>query len=247
MRILQGLLLIISVLCIQSCATIFHGGKQEVYFNSNINNTEVLVDGNTIGVTPTSKKLKRKNKHSIEFKKEGYTSQNYMSSSSYNGLPWLTNLIWYAGYPIAMVVDHSTGATYDIDQTIYNAHLESIGPKSFIRNNKPKWFTIELRDNLKNEDAWKKVRDIIIRQFDVEIMSKDDGYLRSSWAFNWDGNNTGDYRVRVTTKFNKQERKVEFKTEAQLNRSGSWILGFDTELVKVLKSDLMGSIGHVTR
>ena len=58
---------------------------------------------------------------------------------------------------------------------------------------------------------------------------------------------TADYRVRVTTKFSPDHRKLEVKSEAQFHTSSGWVLGTDEALLQTLKTDIMGSVGRSTR
>ena len=54
-------------------------------------------------------------------------------------------------------------------------------------------------------------------------------------------------RVRVTLKFNPERDNVQVKSEAQYGGPGNWVLGYDSQLISTLKTDLMGQIGRVTR
>ncbi|MHA1228208.1 MAG: hypothetical protein ACTSPV_15800 [Candidatus Hodarchaeales archaeon] len=86
-----------------------------------------------------------------------------------------------------------------------------------------------------------------MKKFDLEILSKENGYLRTGWLYSWTGELREDYRVRVTIKFSRDRSKVEVKSEANYLTEKGWIIGSDTALLRTLKTDIMGTIGRVTR
>jgi len=88
---------------------------------------------------------------------------------------------------------------------------------------------------------------ILVREFDLEVLSKEDGYIRTAWLYSWTGEYQSDYRVRVTAKFSDDRKKLDIKSEAQIQYDSKWIMGVDTRLLTTLKTDLMGTIGRVTR
>ena len=111
------------------------------------------------------------------------------------------------------------------------------------------WSVIELRDEIEYDMAWQQVVDVVARRFDIEIVEKESGYLRSSWIYTWwqSGKHTEEYRVRALIKFTPEKDAVAIKTDAHyLERSG-WITGADTLLLNTLKSDIMGVVGRTTR
>lgn len=121
-------------------------------------------------------------------------------------------------------------------------------PKTFIKTMEPSWISIALRDDVTEDRAWDSILDILIKRFDMEVMEKANGYIRTVWLYTWTGVATEDYRVRVTVKFKKGERKVDIKTDAEYKYSeNQWVAGYDTRLVETLKTDIMGSIGRTTR
>ena len=97
------------------------------------------------------------------------------------------------------------------------------------------------------EKAWNAIVDLLSRRFDLEVISKDNGYLRTNWLYTWTGTMSEDYRVRVTVKFAPNHSKVEVKSEAHFNTGGGWVLGTDEALIQTLKTDIMGSVGRATR
>lgn len=120
-------------------------------------------------------------------------------------------------------------------------------PKTFIKTMEPSWISIALRDGVTEDQAWDAILDILIKRFDMEVMEKNNGYIRTVWLYTWTGQATEDYRVRTTVKFKKGEKKVDIKTEAEYNSGEQWVAGYDTRLVETLKTDIMGSVGRTTR
>lgn len=123
-------------------------------------------------------------------------------------------------------------------------------PTSFTRGS-AEWSVIELRDGIEYEKAWEEIVDVVARRFDIEMVEKESGYLRSGWVYTWwkDGVRTENYRVRAMVKFTPEKEAVAIRTDAQyMDRlSRGWITGMDTLLLETLKSDIMGTVGRTTR
>jgi hypothetical protein len=139
-------------------------------------------------------------------------------------------------------VGFQEGGSFD-----YNLKLRRLPPSSYIETMDSTWASVEIRDDLTYEQAWTTVIDLLVKKFDVEILSKDDGYARTSWLYTWTGESRNDYKVRVTVKFSPDRKKVEVKSEAQYLIDTNWQPGTDTALLQTLKTDLMGSVGRTTR
>lgn len=120
-------------------------------------------------------------------------------------------------------------------------------PTTFTRTMEPTWASIEVRPELGSETAWNSVVDLLARRFDLEVISKENGYVRTNWLYTWTGVMSDNYRVRVTVKFSPDHSKVEVKSEAQFHGFEGWILGTDEALLQTLKTDIMGVVGRSTR
>jgi hypothetical protein len=122
-------------------------------------------------------------------------------------------------------------------------------PQGFIVTSDPTWSTIEIRDGMDYELAWREVVDVIAKKFEMEMLSKDGAYLRSAWSHSWyqAGRVTQNYRVRVIAKFSTDRRRVDVKTEANYLSRGGWVSGTDTRLLETVKTDIMGVVGRTTR
>jgi hypothetical protein len=122
-------------------------------------------------------------------------------------------------------------------------------PQGFVVTGDPTWSTIEIRDGMDYELAWREVVDVIAKKFEMEMLSKDGAYLRTAWSHSWyaAGRVSQNYRVRVIAKFSTDRRKVDVKTEANYLGRAGWVSGTDTRLLTTVKTDIMGVVGRVTR
>ena len=122
-----------------------------------------------------------------------------------------------------------------------------VGPKTFVRTLEPAWASIQVRDDISYPDAWNGVVDTLVKRFDMEILSQQDGYARTTWLYTWTGKVQEDYRVRVTAKFSPDHKVVEIKSEAESGGPGNWVPGYDSRLLETIKTDIMGKVGRTTR
>lgn len=122
-----------------------------------------------------------------------------------------------------------------------------VAPQSFVKTLEPTWASVELRTEVDYDQAWEVIIDTLVKRFDLEVLSKENGYFRTNWLYTWTGCLNERYRVRVTGKFSPDRKKVELKSEAEFGGSGYWVQGYDTRLLNTIKSDIMGTIGRTTR
>jgi len=126
-------------------------------------------------------------------------------------------------------------------------------PNSFVQGTEPGWAVLEVRDELEFDEAWAEVTDVLAKQFELEMISKEGGYLRSAWIYTWwkSGRVTEGYRVRAMVKFSPDHVKINIKTEAQWRSRGDsemhWLVGMDTRLLQTLKTDIGGVVGRTAR
>lgn len=120
-------------------------------------------------------------------------------------------------------------------------------PKTFVKTMEPAWASVELRTDVEYEKAWAAVVDTLVKKFDLAVISKEDGYIRTGWLYTWTGKVMENYRVRVTVKFSPDKQKCEIKSEAEYGGSGAWVMGYDSRLLSTIKTDVMGTIGRTTR
>jgi len=125
-------------------------------------------------------------------------------------------------------------------------------PSTFVRV-PAGWKTIELRKGLEYDEAWQITVDTVTRDWDIELLDKNSGYLRTAWHSGISGGSPQRYFGRITVKFVnlKDPTKVEVKTDAQLfaqnfwTGTWYWIKGFDTAFERDVYSVLGGRLGRV--
>ena len=120
-------------------------------------------------------------------------------------------------------------------------------PKSFVKAvDGGTWSTIMIRDNLTYDQAFNEVLDVVSKQFEMDMISKEGGYARTNWIYTWNttGQYTNNYRTRVIFKFSADRKKVDIKTEAEYGGDPNWIKGYDTRLLSTMKQDISGVVGR---
>lgn len=124
-------------------------------------------------------------------------------------------------------------------------------PASFVRQ-PAGWKTIELRNDMQESytKAWQVAVDTITRQWDIEILDKDSGYLRTAWKFGISGTTGAGYRGRISLKFATVEegnpKKIELKTDASWldTYNNLWIAGYDSALQRDVYEVLSARLGR---
>ena len=136
-------LLIVFILCLTSCSTIFNGSYDDVNANSNPSDAKIFVNGMEIGKTPAILRLQRGETHIIEIKKEGFKEYRIQTNKSITGWFW-GNLL--CGGLLGLVFDLATGNAYDIEPHNINAILSK--DTAFNGNfNLENYNGIDIRDN----------------------------------------------------------------------------------------------------
>lgn len=128
--------------------------------------------------------------------------------------------------------------------------VSGCAPRTFMKS-APGWKAVELHEGLKGQYdvAWEKAVDTIAKKWDIEMMDKDSGYLRTSWTPGVSGGDRGRYRARITVKFSDigAPRMLEVRTQAQwLEDPGReiWIEGYDTAYERLVYTTLAGRLGR---
>ena len=212
----------ISRLFVALCYILITAGCMSIYdISSDPSGANVLLNGNPQGTTPLRIETSPGTKGTITVKKDGYDSASRI-----------------------LMPPTVAGQT---QQYHFILEQERQAPVSFVQTMEPSWASIELRDGVNYDNAWNTIVDLLIRKFDMEVLSKENGYMRTTWLFSWTGQLREDYRVRVTVKFSPDHKKVDVKSEANYQTKNGWITGSDTALLQTLKTDLMGTVGRTTR
>lgn len=121
--ILSGL---IACLTLNGCASIFTDGEDTVTFNSNVEQTNVFLDGSKIGVTPLTLSLDRQiENRPLKFTKAGYQTQEMMLGKTFNmNFGMLLDLTGTATTLTPMGVNALTGNMIRYTPTDYHIEME---------------------------------------------------------------------------------------------------------------------------
>ncbi len=119
--------IIISLLCMGSCASIIHGSMQEVDFSSQPSGATISIDGQEVGKTPKTIELRRKgrekgdkskkNSYEVKIALDGYYPYEIKIKRDMDG--WFLGNIIFGGV-IGIIIDASNGSMYKLtpDQII---------------------------------------------------------------------------------------------------------------------------------
>ena len=111
------------VMLVTSCATIFKGTTDPIKFGSNPAGAEVYIDGKLMGKTPINFELTSKKTYVIDFKFEGQTKTINLTNKI--GIQWI--ILDVLGGLIPVVVDAVTGDWYQLKPKDVNVDFISPG------------------------------------------------------------------------------------------------------------------------
>ncbi len=134
------LLVAITVL-FSGCALIFKGDSSRVTFNSNPQGASVLIDGNSIGLTPTEALLKTNRSYNVTFRLTGQQERTYILNNHVGAL-WIVLDVLGGLFPL--IIDAATGAWYEFDDTNVNV---SLTPTTMNHGPLPRWASEIIRAN----------------------------------------------------------------------------------------------------
>ena len=129
------------------------------------------------------------------------------------------------------------------------ALLSGCAPATFVRTSLATWKVVEFRPGIERDEAYNRVADTIAKNYDIEVIDKDSGYIRTAWMFTTTGKVRENYRTKVVAKIPASNDKVEIKTEAHWYDPvrESWVMGLDTALLEQVYQDIQGTVGRVSR
>jgi CRISPR/Cas system-associated exonuclease Cas4 (RecB family) len=144
------LTLALALTTLAGCATIVHGGSQEIGLSSMPAAARVLVDGKPLGATPIVAKLSRKTGHVIRMELDGYQPFEANITRAVSGWAW-GNLVF--GGIIGIAVDQSSGGMYKLTPAQVAGQLAAAhtGAADVLRDGV--YVTVVLRP----DPAWQKV------------------------------------------------------------------------------------------
>lgn len=141
-----------------------------------------------------------------------------------------------------------TGSLLVLLAALFASGCTTPPPQGFMPFPGTGWTTLEIRNDVNFDRAWSITLETLARDFDFELLSKGDGYMRTAWSQTWNGVFQPHYRVRVTVLFPDNRQTLRIKAEAQAFLEGDgWVVGSDKRLLPGLKEELLGSIGRTLR
>lgn len=110
---------LLTSILITSCAGVFKGTEQTLTFTSEPSGAEVMLDGQSLGVTPLSVKVKKNKYDTVMLKLAGYKTVTRPLEKSYDAVA-LVNVFWDSS-----TTDLITGAAYEYSPNTYYFKLET--------------------------------------------------------------------------------------------------------------------------
>ena len=107
-----------------ACASIMHGGSQDIGISSTPTGAKVAVDNFAGGQTPYIAKLSRKDNHIVKITMDGYAATELTLTKSVSGWVW-GNVVF--GGIIGLAVDAITGGLYNLNPSQLEATLAKQG------------------------------------------------------------------------------------------------------------------------
>ena len=111
-RFLMVCLVLVSVISLVGCATLFKQKSRTVAFNSDPQGAEIYINGNRMGKTPMPMNLSNLKAVTVTFKKEGYDDKTYIINTKVGG-GWVV-LDCLGGF-IPVIIDAVTENWYNLD------------------------------------------------------------------------------------------------------------------------------------
>lgn len=127
-----------------------------------------------------------------------------------------------------------------------------IPPNTFVRTyDEPgMWKSVEVREGLEQIKLWRTVVDTLTRKYDLEVIDRESGYVRTSWKHTYvvQGAVSERYRSRIVLKFvGEKWEQLQIKCESNWLAQSGWMLGYDTRLLEDVFGDIQGRIGRIIR
>ncbi len=118
-------------------------------------------------------------------------------------------------------------------------------PDSFMQMNKQYWEVMTIKQGIGYEDAWQRVIYIITKKFELEMISKEDGYVRSAFGPSYFSEDllNDKYQIRIVAKFTPDKKRLEFKIESRIWDGKMWRNGSDVRVAANMRRDFRNSLG----
>ncbi|MDD8018178.1 MAG: hypothetical protein PHP42_07380 [Bacteroidota bacterium] len=119
-------------------------------------------------------------------------------------------------------------------------------PESFMQMNRQYWEVMNIKPSIAYDDAWQRVIYIITKKFELDMISKEDGYVRSSYGPSYFSEDllNDKYQIRIVVKFTPDKKKLEFKIESRMWDGKIWHNGSDVRVASNMRKDFQNSLGE---
>ena len=117
-KILLNLSIVSVLILLTGCATVFSGTKQTITFESSPSGASLYLDGEKVGVTPFTDKLKKNKYSSFRIELDGYESISRSMGKDVD-LVALLSIFWDLG-----TTDLATGSAWKYDRNSYYIELQ---------------------------------------------------------------------------------------------------------------------------
>ena len=113
------------------------------------------------------------------------------------------------------------------------------------------WKVVDVRQGLEKDVVWRMLVDTLSQKYDLEVLEKNSGYLRTSWKYTQVsrfGTVSDRYRSRIVVKLLGTDwGKVQIKCESNWLSDRGWLMGYDSRLLEDVFGDIQGKVGRVRR
>ncbi|HEX8718804.1 MAG TPA: PEGA domain-containing protein [Gemmatimonadaceae bacterium] len=116
--------LVLALLAASGCASIMHGGSEDIGLSSTPTSARVFVDKQALGQTPTIVHLSRKNNHIVRMELDGY--QPFEATLTRRTSGWVWGNLVFGGLP-GLAIDAITGGLYKLSPDQVAAQLARQG------------------------------------------------------------------------------------------------------------------------
>jgi len=108
--------------------------------------------------------------------------------------------------------------------------------------------TVQIADRISYNLAFDEVITILTKKFELEMISKEAGYLKTKWVTTWTGKwgekPQKSYRVRITVRMSEERKRIDIHAEAEKRKGNWWETGHDTRLLEEIRKDISGVVGY---
>lgn len=132
----------------------------------------------------------------------------------------------------------------------------AIKPRGFVKSHDGGvWRSVHLHGNYglfrpKNQEVWHRVVDILSEKYDIKMLDRTSGYIRTDWKNMPVHNGEKQYQTRIIMKMQGRIwHTAKMKTEARWRADGDdpWITGYDTVILDEMYRDIQGRLGTSVR